>query len=80
MHQMKPCHRCGMVNVDPVTGDKTDEPLKSLSTFRSYTPEKGLDEQLVKERKKVLLGPLLALNCGIDSVGTVRVGDMVEII
>ncbi len=71
-----------MVNVDPETGKKSldDQPLKGLFSFRRYKPEAGLDSDLAKERKRVLTGPLLAINCGIDSIGTVKVGDPVFIL
>jgi uncharacterized protein len=31
----KPCGRCGVVNVDPDTGDVAKEPLATLATFRT---------------------------------------------
>jgi hypothetical protein len=40
---LKPCPRCTLITVDPQTGEKGVEPLKTLSTFR-------------KEKNKVLFG------------------------
>lgn len=42
-HLVKPCGRCSIVNVDPSTCKRGDEPLKTLASFR-------------KQEKKILFG------------------------
>lgn len=34
MDLVKPCERCIIVNVDPISGDKSNEPLKTLASYR----------------------------------------------
>ncbi len=35
-YSAKPCTRCVMITVDQETGEKTSEPLKTLSTYRNF--------------------------------------------
>jgi uncharacterized protein YcbX len=35
MHVVKPCARCVITTVDPETGTRTNEPLRTLATFRT---------------------------------------------
>ena len=77
MRLQKQCHRCVIINVDPDTGEvhPKGEPLKTLYKHRPFPF--GNDPVLAKERKKRVIGPALAINCGLDHQGLVQVGDPV---
>lgn len=56
-HLVKPCGRCSIVNVDPATGKRGDEPLKTLNSYR-------------KQEKKILFGVnAIAEGSGTISLG-----------
>lgn len=56
-HLVKPCGRCSIVNVDPKTGKRGDEPLKTLASFR-------------KQEKKILFGiNAITTGSGVISIG-----------
>ena len=76
LHTNKTCHKCVVGNIDPETGTKDPhgEPLKTLYKFRKYDFGKGSAE-LIKLRKKKIIGPPLSINCGFDEYGHVHVGD-----
>lgn len=59
---VKPCGRCGLINVDPDTGRVGDQPLRALTRYRRT------------EDGKVNIGQ----NAIPRRLGTVRVGDAVE--
>ncbi len=61
---VKPCSRCVLTTVDPETGDKGHEPLRTLSTYRR-APD-----------GKINFGQ----NVIHDAEGTIRVGDAVEVL
>ncbi len=58
---VKRCDRCSVTTVDPATGERGKEPLKTLATYRLRD-------------KKVWFG----MNMIHDSVGTLRVGDVLR--
>ncbi|HKK75201.1 MAG TPA: MOSC N-terminal beta barrel domain-containing protein [Saprospiraceae bacterium] len=60
---LKPCARCVLITVDPATGEKSPEPLKTLSRFR-------------KSGNKVLFGINACWN--LESGSELKVGDQVE--
>jgi uncharacterized protein len=54
---VKPCSRCVLTTVNPETGEKQDEPLRTLSTYR-------------KRENKIYFGQnLVALNLSVVNVG-----------
>jgi len=61
---VKPCARCAITTVDPATGARGQEPLRTLSTYRR-TPEGKVNfgQNLIHEPKR----------------GTLRVGDAVTV-
>ena len=65
LHYAKPCHRCIVTQVDPQTGKlmANGEPMRTLKTYRMIEP--------------TLDGPIFANQYGLDSCGTVKVGDEV---
>jgi len=67
----KPCTRCVLTTVNPVTGQKHPDmqPLKTLKEYR-LAP-------LGKMRKALKDSPVFGTNMGLDSRGTVKVGDVV---
>ena len=58
-----PCSRCVMTTIDPHTGDRGVEPLKTLATYR-------------RQHGEVMFG----MNVTNVGVGTIRVGDVVELL
>ncbi len=60
---VKPCSRCIAINVDYSTGERGDEPLKTLEGYR-------------KDGDKIVFGE----NCIHQAVGTISVGDEVEVL
>ncbi|SFC64263.1 MOSC domain-containing protein [Spirosoma endophyticum] len=65
---VKPCARCVLTTIDPETGQKGKEPLKTLTTYRQW-------------KHKILFGQnVLARSTGENTLGSLRVGQSVEII
>ena len=58
----KPCARCAITTVDPATGERGPEPLKTLASFR-----RGADGDV-----------LFGVNCAPEAAGRLRVGDELE--
>jgi uncharacterized protein len=67
------CERCSIVGVDPATGVRGAEPLRTLATFRCGEPPRGSAADAAGARK-VFFGRYLVH----DDVGTIRVGDPVH--
>ncbi len=61
---VKPCARCVLTTIDPVTGQKGREPLKTLATYRQYA-------------HKILFGQNAIVG---KTGGTISIGDEVEVI
>jgi len=61
---VKPCARCSITTVDQQTGERSKEPLRTLATYR-HDPERDV---------------LFAQNAIHAGPGTIRVGDVVEVI
>ena len=61
---VKPCARCSITTVDQQTGERSKEPLRTLATYR-HDPERDV---------------LFAQNVIHAGPGTIRVGDVVEVI
>jgi len=67
---IRPCTICVMTTIDPETGIRGDEPLKTLKTYRSLlTPE-------IKKREGD--SPMFGRYIGLDSGKIIRVGDTVS--
>lgn len=65
---VKPCARCVLTTVDPETGQKGREPLRTLATYRQW-------------KHKILFGQnVLAKPTGELTLGTLRVGQPVEVL
>ncbi|WP_080057444.1 MOSC domain-containing protein [Spirosoma aerolatum] len=65
---VKPCARCVLTTIDPETGEQGKEPLRTLATYRQW-------------KHKILFGQnMLVKSTGAPIVGTVRVGQQVEVI
>ena len=65
---VKPCARCVLTTVDPETGQKGKEPLKTLTTYRQW-------------KHKILFGQnVLAKSTGETTLGRLRVGQPIEIV
>jgi uncharacterized protein YcbX len=60
---VKPCARCVVTTIDPMTAERGKEPLATLNEYR-------------KQGSKVLFGQ----NCVHRELGSVRVGDSIEVI
>ncbi|NEU66177.1 MOSC domain-containing protein [Spirosoma agri] len=68
LYGVKPCARCVLTTIDPATGEKGKEPLRTLATYRQWT-------------KKILFGQnVLAEQTGEHLLGTLRVGQQVEVV
>ena len=63
---VKPCARCVLTTIDPATGHKGKEPLKTLATYRQYG-------------HKILFGQNVLLDPTTVSA-TIRVGQSIEVI
>ncbi len=48
-HIAKPCARCVVINVDQITGKSLEEPLKTLSTYRSDNRKVLFGQNLIHE-------------------------------
>jgi uncharacterized protein YcbX len=65
---VKPCARCVLTTIDPETGQKGREPLRTLATYRQW-------------KHKILFGQnVLAKPTGALTVGTLRVGQPVNVL
>lgn len=64
----KPCSRCVIPSIDQITGDKNNEILERLREYRL-----GRDKQ-------IYFGQNLLYKYDADSVATISVGDVVEVI
>lgn len=63
---VKPCARCVLTTIDPKTGNRGKEPLRTLSTYRSHD-------------NKILFGENLMP--GLAGAGqTLRVGDLIQVL
>ena len=63
---VKPCARCVVTTVDQATGTRGDERTEPLRTLATY--------------RKSALGVLFGQNLVPDGTGTIRVGDVVEVL
>ncbi len=63
---VKPCARCVLTTIDPATGERGSEPLRTLTTYRQYN-------------HKILFGQNVLLT-DINTAGTLRVGDEVAVL
>ncbi len=63
---VKPCARCVLTTIDPETGERGKEPLKTLATYRQYA-------------HKILFGQNVLANASAGVV-TLRVGDSVTVL
>ncbi|GAB3959174.1 MOSC domain-containing protein [Spirosoma harenae] len=65
---VKPCARCVLTTIDPETGEKGKEPLRTLTTYRQW-------------KHKLLFGQnMLIKPTGEAPIGTIRVGQSIDII
>lgn len=65
---VKPCARCVLTTIDPETGEKGKEPLRTLTTYRKWNT-------------KILFGQnVLAKSTGNPVLGTLRVGQLTEVL
>lgn len=65
---VKPCARCVLTTVDPKTGQKGREPLRTLATYRQW-------------KHKILFGQnVLAKPTGALTLGTLRVGQSIDVL
>ena len=65
---VKPCARCVLTTIDPETGQKGREPLRTLATYRQW-------------KHKILFGQnVLAKPTGALTLGTLRVGQPVNVL
>ncbi len=64
----KPCARCSIPTVDQATGDRGQEPIKTLATYRSWDKAIWFGQNLVQE------------NPTEEGLKTLHVGDEVEIL
>lgn len=62
---VKPCARCVLTTIDPATGQKGSEPLKTLATYRQW-------------KHKILFGQNVLPSP--EATGVVRVGQTIEVI
>ncbi|CCH55565.1 MOSC domain containing protein [Fibrisoma limi BUZ 3] len=62
---VKPCARCVLTTIDPATGEKGKEPLKTLATYRQW-------------KHKILFGQNVLVRP--DTTGVVRVGQSIDVI
>lgn len=60
---VKPCPRCAVTTVDPATGERGREPLRTLSAYRKRDG-----------------GVMFGQNALHEGTGTLRVGDLVEVL
>lgn len=63
---VKPCARCVLTTIDPATGRKGKEPLKTLATYRQYG-------------HKILFGQNVLLHPAMASA-SIRVGQSIEVV
>ncbi|GAB4031664.1 MOSC domain-containing protein [Spirosoma gilvum] len=64
---VKPCARCVLTTIDPETGEQGKEPLRTLTTYRQW-------------KHKLLFGQnMLVKSTGMPTVGTIQVGQSVEV-
>lgn len=66
---VRPCTRCILTTINPETGVRGDEPLKTLKTYRQIMDP--------KHRKYEGEAPRLGQYLGPDKLGKVRIGDPV---
>ena len=65
---VKPCARCVLTTIDPETGQPGKEPLRTLTTYRKWN-------------HKILFGQnVLARLTGQNTLGTLRVGQLIEVV
>ncbi|QMW03867.1 MOSC domain-containing protein [Spirosoma foliorum] len=65
---VKPCARCVLTTIDPETGEKGKEPLRTLTTYRKWNA-------------KILFGQnVLAKLTGNPVLGTLRIGQLTEVL
>ncbi len=63
---VKPCARCVLTTINPATGERGPEPLRTLTTYRQY-------------KHKILFGQNVLLT-DVNATGTLRVGDTVAVL
>ena len=66
-HNVKPCTRCTLPNVDPNTGNVSKEPRETLKKYRTVIM-KGEEQQL------------FGVNLLHESEGIIKIGDEIEVI
>ena len=64
----KPCSRCSIPNVNQETGDRTQEPSRTLATYRAWDKAIWFGQNLIQET-----------NAGSSSI-QLKVGDAVEVL
>ncbi len=65
---VKPCARCVLTTIDPATGQKGKEPLRTLATYRQW-------------KNKILFGQNVLAGSSEDlPLGILRVGQVVEVV
>ncbi|MGK4584502.1 MOSC domain-containing protein [Kitasatospora sp. HPMI-4] len=67
----KPCGRCVITTTDQETGERFQEPLRTLAKYRRFGKRLVFGQNLVPERPEGVTGDLL---------GTVRIGDEVTVL
>ncbi len=63
LHVVKPCARCTITTVDPESGEKGQEPLRTMATYRLVNNQVLFGQNLIHA-----------------DVGTLRVGDYVQVV
>jgi uncharacterized protein YcbX len=59
---VKPCARCALPTVDPDTGEKGVEPLRTLSTYRKFDTKVNFGQNLIAvDHNEVHVGDLVTL-------------------
>ena len=53
-HLVKPCARCAMITIDPATGVKSAEPLKTLAGYRKHDNKIWFAMNMVTENEGVV--------------------------
>ena len=60
---VKPCPRCVVINVEPGTGHRSSEPLKTLATYRSVGEDVNMGQNLLCLREgNIEIGQELIVN------------------
>lgn len=68
----KPCARCSVPNVEQSSGKRTQEPSRTLATYRAWDKGIWFGQNLIQEAADLQSSP--------QSLGSLAVGDVVEIL